>query len=189
MVKDEVRVIGIDDSPFDKFDPTDNSVKIIGTVFRGGKFMDGLVSTEIEKDGDDATMKLIEMINGSKFKKQLQAIFLDGIAVGGFNVINVEALSEKTGLPVIVVVRDKPDFDSFYKALENLGMEHKIPLVKKMPEPQEVGEVYAQFVRVDEEEGKELLETCTTRSNLPEAIRVAHIIAKGLVDGESRGNA
>ncbi len=188
-VKDEARVIGIDDAPFDKFDPVNKQVKIIGTVYRGGNYMDGVVSTEVEKDGDDATVKLIQMINNCKFKPQLQAIFLDGIAVAGFNVINAKTLSEKTGLPVIVIVREKPNLESFCQALRNLDMERKISLVKQMPEPVKVNNVYAQLVNIGREEAEEFINVCSPNSDIPEAIRVAHIIASGIVDGESRGGA
>ncbi|MFC1648193.1 DUF99 family protein [Nanoarchaeota archaeon] len=188
-MKKEIRVIGIDDSPFDKFDPVQRDVLVVGTVYRGGDFMDGLVSTSVEIDGEDATVNLIEMINNCKFKPQVQAIFLDGVSLAGFNIVNTKALSEKTGLPVIVVVREYPDFESIFQALEKLGMQKKIELIKQMPKPVKVNDIYAQFIGIDEEKGKELLKICSPRSFVPECIRVAHIIASGVVDGESRGRA
>ena len=57
-MKSEIRVLGIDDSPFDK--STDSTVLLIGTFFRGGNFMDGVLSTTIQRDGDDTTVKIIE---------------------------------------------------------------------------------------------------------------------------------
>src|SRR3989344_2798039 len=101
--KKEVRVIGIDDASFDKF--KDRSVTVIGTIYRGGSFMDGALSTKVRIDGNNATDKIAAMINSCKFKPQLRCILLDGIAVGGFNVIDVKKLSKKTSLPVIVVMR------------------------------------------------------------------------------------
>ena len=91
MLKKEIRVIGIDDSPFDKFKK--GKVLVVGTVFRGGLYLDGILSTKVIIDGNDATTKIIEMINKCKFKPQLQCIFLDGIAVGGFNVIDIKELN------------------------------------------------------------------------------------------------
>ena len=105
MLKKEMRVIGIDDSPFNKFGK--GNVLIVGAVFRGGSFLDGVLSTKVSIDGDNSTKKIIEMINKCKFKPQLQCIFLDGIAVAGFNVIDVKELSKKTKLPVIVIIRRK----------------------------------------------------------------------------------
>ena len=103
MLKKEIRVIGIDDSPFRKFKK--GKVLVVGTVFRGGLFLDGVLSTKVSIDGNDSTKKLIDMINKCKFKPQLQCIFLNGIAVAGFNVIDVKELNKKTNLPVIVVIK------------------------------------------------------------------------------------
>jgi len=107
MIKKEMRVIGIDDAPFNKFKK--GKVLIVGAVFRGGSFLDGILSTKVDVDGDDATKNIIKMINKSKFKPQLQCIFLDGIAVGGFNVIDVKELNKRTKIPVIVIIRRKPN--------------------------------------------------------------------------------
>jgi endonuclease V-like protein UPF0215 family len=186
-MKDEVRVLGIDDSPFEQEKQFHNDVMVVGTVFRGGKFLDGVLSTYVEKDGDDATIQLIKLINDSKFKSQLQAIFLDGIAMAGFNVINCHLLHEKTGLPVLIVSRTEPDRASFKKALRKLDMDYKTTLIDEAPEPRSYGNVYVQAVGDIDVEA--LLDICTTRSDLPEAIRVAHIIASGVVGGESRGDA
>jgi len=119
MVKKEIRVIGIDDAPFNKFN--DSKVLVVGVVMRGGSWVDGILSTKVAVDGDDSTKKIIEMINKCKFKPQLQCIFLDGIAVGGFNVIDVKELSKKTKLPVMVIIRRQPDIENIKNFLLHCG--------------------------------------------------------------------
>jgi len=106
MIKKEIRVIGIDDSPYNKNNKTN---LIIGVVMRGGSWIDGILSTKVKVDGDDATTKIIKIINKCKFKTQLQCIFLDGIAVAGFNVIDIKELNQKTKIPVVVIIRKMPD--------------------------------------------------------------------------------
>ncbi|MBN2053148.1 DUF99 family protein [Candidatus Woesearchaeota archaeon] len=188
-MKRELRVIGIDDAPFDKFDPLQKYVLVVGTIFRGGSFMDGMLSCRVEKDGEDATLKIIEMINGCKFKPQLQAIFLDGVAVAGFNVINPYSLHKATSIPVIIVIRDFPDYKKIFSALEKLGMQKKIDIIQKIPKPIKINDVYVQNIGISKEETKKLLRICCTHSNLPEAIRVAHLVASGVSEGESKGRA
>ena len=90
-MKQEVRVLGVDDGP------GGGDVLVVGTFFRGGQFMDGLVSTRVEHDGTDATGKIARMITQSKFHDQLQAVLLSGLSVGGFNMVDVFALHEQTG--------------------------------------------------------------------------------------------
>jgi len=188
-MKKELRVIGIDDAPFDKFDPLQKFVLVVGTVFRGGSFMDGMLSTHVEKDGEDATLRIMEMINECRFKPQVQAIFLNGIAVAGFNVINPVSLNKETGVPVIVVIRDYPDFKKIFSALEKLNMQKKVDIIKKMPKPIKINDVYIQNIGISKESTKKLLKICCTHSNIPEAIRVAHLVASGIVEGQSRGRA
>ena len=46
-----------------------------------------------------------------------------------------------------------------------------------------------QPIGIDEKKAKELVKLTTTNSEIPEPIRIAHIIAAGLVKGESKGRA
>lgn len=187
-MKKEIRVIGIDDSPFDKFSK-DKEIFVIGTIFRGGSWLDGVISTKITVDGDDATSRLITMINTTKFKAQLQCILLDGIALGGFNVVDIKKLFEKTGIPVVVVIRRRPDIGRIEKTLYNLGKKNKMEFIKNAGPPVRIGKIYVQFKGTDIGNVQEILRITCTRSLIPEPIRSAHIIAQGIYFGESRGAA
>src|SRR3989338_5656339 len=187
MLKDEIRVIGIDDSPFKKFKR--GQVLVVGTIFRGGKYFDGILSTKVSIDGNNATRKIADMINLCKFKPQLQCIFLDGIAVGGFNVIDIKELSSKTKLQVIVVMRRKPDTEKIKKTLVKIGKKNKIKLIEKAGSIFPVGKIYIQLTGLSLEKAEEMLKIVCTRSLIPEPIRIAHLIASGITDGESRGKA
>ncbi len=184
-MRKETRVIGIDDSPFDKNKKTD--VLVIGTIYRGGQFMDGLVSTKIRVDGNNSTDKLIEMINSCKFK--LKAIFLDGIALGGFNVVDVKRLSKETKLPVIVIIRRMPDLNNIKRILRKIGKSDKIRLIDQACPVHNIGKIYCQLTNINLEEAKELIKLTTTHSFIPEPIRIAHIICQGIIKGESKGRA
>jgi hypothetical protein len=153
--------------------------------------MDGLLSCYVEKDGEDATGRIIEMIKDSKFKPQIQAIFLDGIAVAGFNVINPEVIYKEIKIPVVVIIREYPDYKKMFDALEKLGMKKKIDIIKNMPNPVKIDDldIYVQHIGMGLEDTKELLGIACSRANVPEAIRVAHLIASGVADGQSRGRA
>ena len=187
-MKKEVRVIGIDDAPFDKFNRKKDAT-VIATFFRGGLCIDGIMSCKVRIDGNNSTKKLIEMINQSKFVSQVFAILLDGIAVAGFNVINIQKLSKKTGIPVIVVIRKIPDFETINKTLKKLGMEKKIKLINGAGPVYKFKKVFFQVAGADTDFAEEILKVTCTRSDIPEPIRVAHLIGQGLVFGESKGDA
>lgn len=207
MIKKEIRILGIDDAPFNKAQNpmwipglhrvTNKLIRrfmkgktlVIGTFFRGGSSLDGVVTTKITIDGDDSTKNIAEMVNSCKFKPQLKLLMLDGIAVGGFNVIDIEELSKKTGIPVIVVIRNKPNFARIEAALKKLGKEKKYELIKKAGKVYPIGKIFVQFKGIKLEDAKEIIELSTSMSYIPEPVRVAHLIASGVVDGQSRGRA
>lgn len=190
MFKPQIRLLGIDDAPFEK---GDEQVLVIATFFRGGQSMDGVLSTHVRIDGEDATYNLIQMINKSKFKLQVQAILLDGIAVGGFNVINIENLWKHTGIPVIIVVRKMPDFQELEKTLKRLGMEKRFQLMEKAGKPMKItlphGTIHIQAAGISFAEAEQIIILSCTHSNIPEPIRAAHLIGAGIVKGESKGRA
>jgi endonuclease V-like protein UPF0215 family len=186
-MKKQIRVLGIDDCPFDKFN--DKEVRVIATLYRGGDFIDGVLSTEVEVDGDDSTKKIIKMINNCKFKPQIQAILLDGIAFGGFNVIDIFELFKNTKIPVIVVMRKYPELEKIKKALKKIGMKQKIILLEKAGKIYSYEKIHFQTAGILEKNAKEILKITSTHSYIPEAIRVAHIIGQGMVFGESKGKA
>ncbi|MBI2652724.1 DUF99 family protein [Candidatus Woesearchaeota archaeon] len=187
MFKKEIRVIGVDDSPFNKF--KDLKILVVGVIMRGGSWVDGILSTNVRVDGDDSTKKLIEMINKCKFKPQLQCIFLDGIAVAGFNVIDVKELNKKTNLPVITVIRRMPDIDNIKGTLIKINKKEKIKLIEKAGNVVRIDNIFVQLTGIDLEEAKKILKIVCTRSLIPEPLRLAHLIASGVTVGESKGRA
>ena len=115
-MKSQIRLIGIDDSPFTF---KDKYTSIIGVVMRGGSYIECVLHDQVFVDGDDATFICKKMIEKTRHKKQLKAILLDGISLGGFNVVDINELFYCTTIPVITVTRDKPDFVKIEKALPN----------------------------------------------------------------------
>jgi len=187
MFKKEIRILGIDDSPFKKFKK--GNILVIGTVFRGGALLDGILSTKVAIDGDNSTKKLVDMVNNSKFKPQLRCILLNGIALGGFNVIDIKELNQKTKIPVIVVIRKYPDFKKIEETLKKIKKQHKYKLIQKAGPVEKVDNIYIQRKGITLEKAKHILKLTCTRSLIPEPIRVAHLIAGGIVTGESKGKA
>lgn len=187
MIKKEARILGIDDSPFNKF--RDREVLIIGTFFRGGGSLDGVMTKTAAVDGSDATAKIIRMVKNSRFYTQIRAIMLNGIAVAGFNVIDIQKLSSAVKIPVIVVMRSYPEAGKMKSTLKQLGMRQKVKLIEKAGKIYKVDNIHIQFSGCSLGRAKEFLTLTCTRSNIPEPVRVAHLIAAGIKLGESKGRA
>ena len=191
IIKQEIRILGIDDSPFPSH--TTDDVMLVGTIFRAGNWLDGVLSTYIRGDGTDATKKIVSMVQNSRNLGQLGVIMLDGITFGGFNLVNIREIFEATKVPVIVVMRKIPNFEGIKKALKNFqNWENRWENVVEAgkvykvdnPEP-----IYIQINGIEIEDAVEIVKLSTTRSAIPEPLRVAHIIAAGIIKGESKGSA
>jgi endonuclease V-like protein UPF0215 family len=198
-MKPQFRVLGIDDGPFSFSDAT---VPVVGVVVRKG-YVDAVLKTEVAVDGDDSTRVLTSFVKGSGYSGQLEAVMLDGASLGGFNVVDICALSKDTGLPVLTVTRDRPNMGKIRRALEKLG---SAPGFGRRPMPDwkerlallestrlvevDTGHkpIYIGFAGISEPEAKGIVTASTLRGSMPEPVRLAHIIASALVTGRSRGN-
>ncbi|MEM3622261.1 MAG: DUF99 family protein [Candidatus Bathyarchaeia archaeon] len=185
VIKSEIRVLGVDDGIF--IPRSKGLVPIVGVVFRGGYWLDGVMHTNVKIDGLDATKKTTSMIINSPHYKQLRVVMLNGITFAGFNVIDIKELNAKTKLPVIAVTREKPNFAEIREALKNLPKnKERWKAIKNAGRVFEVStrneseKVYMQISGILEEDAKKILQLTSTRSNIPEALRVAHLIASGI---------
>ena len=188
-IKPEIRILGIDDSAL-----FNEKVMIVGAIFRGGDWIDGVLRSEITKDGLDATEVICKMIKASKHYDQIRVVILDGITYGGFNVVDIQMIYRKTGIPVIVVMRSYPDFEKIKSALKHFpDGEERWTIIKRAGEIEKIsGEknlIYIQRAGIGLETVKKIVWLTSIRSNIPEPLRVAHLIATGIILGESRGKA
>jgi endonuclease V-like protein UPF0215 family len=111
-----IRVIGFDDAPFEK--RRGAPVNLAGIVCAQVRF-EGMLWGEIKRDGDGATDAIIELLGNSKFADQVHIILTDGLAFGGFNLIDLPRLAEALGRPCVAVMRKLPDMDAIDRALES----------------------------------------------------------------------
>ena len=185
---------------------------LVGAVCAGTR-LDGVVAGRVRRDGANAALKMIELVRASQFGAHLQALMLQGIAVGGFNVVDVHAVSRALGIPVLVVARKKPDLDAVRRALFSDAPPHDRPRVRGAArkwrlieaagpmEPlsasrraakrgeRELPRLWIQRVGLTVEEARRLVASTTLHGNIPEPLRVAHLIAGGVTTGKSRGRA
>ena len=190
-IKPEIRVLGVDDGPFPA--GRKGKVLLVGVVCRGGRSVDGILSTHIEADGMDATDRIAEMIATSRHRGQLRVVMTQGATFAGFNVIDIREISRRVGLPVIVVSRKRPDFKEVRKAIKNLPEWQKRWAMLKSagrlyPFELRRGRIYLQLAGIKPGDAKRVVELTTIRGLVPEPLRLAHLIATGVVRGESKGS-
>lgn len=179
-----LRVIGFDDSPFDK-SRRGTSVMVSGVVCRGTRF-EGMVTTRIRKDGWNATTNVIASLRDSKFLPQLHLAMFDGIAFGGFNVLDLAAVEAALGVPAVAVMRNEPDMEAIRQAVEHLPRPgRRLELIARAGTVHESANCYFQCVGAPADVVSNAIEQLTDRGHIPEAIRIAHLIGSAVVTGES----
>jgi endonuclease V-like protein UPF0215 family len=190
-MKTQVRILGIDDSPF-RF--KDEKALVVGALVRLPNYLEGVMRTEVTVDGTDSTDMLLEMVSRSRYKDQVKAVMLDGIALAGFNVVDVERLHSELAVPVITVTRDRPDFGKMRGALKKHfhDWESRYSMITKLELREietEQKPIYATAAGIDWREAAKLVELSTVRGVVPEPLRVAHLISSAMVRGESYGRS
>jgi endonuclease V-like protein UPF0215 family len=182
-LKPEIRVVGIDDG---KFIPhTKGNALVVGVVFRGGYSIDGVMHTQIIIDGLDATEKLALMINNSPHYRQLRLVMLNGITFGGFNVVDIQKLHLATKLPILVLTSEKPDLNGIHEAIKNLPKcEERWGMILEAGKIHEIinkgKAIYLETAGLSFDDAEKIIGLTSTRSSLPEPLRVAHLIASGV---------
>ncbi len=185
VIKPEIRVLGIDDAPH--VPRTKSYVPVVGTVFRGGFWLEGVMSTKILVDGFDSTEALGNMITGSRHFRQLRVVMLNGITLGGFNIVDISALNKMTALPVIAVSRKNPNMTKVRSAIRKLDCsQERLKMLSNAGEIVPValkrrgGQLFIHIAGISLDDAKKILELTATRSLTPEPLRVAHLIASGV---------
>lgn len=177
--------IGIDDGPF--LPRRLGGVRAPLVVVKlEGSHMTGVKAGWIRVDGLDGTDRALKLISSLKSVKC--PILLAGATFGGFNLIDPHKLQKRFRVPTIVVVGSRPDNTAVKRALvkhfpdwrerwaviRSLGPLHRIRTVAR--ENPIFYEVFGCSVVV----ARRILRDWAMVSRMPEPLRVAGLVARGL---------
>jgi uncharacterized protein len=179
-------VIGFDDAPFPRAHR--GNVGVVGAVFAGSR-LDGVLIDHVRRDGANAARTLIRMIRESKFVQHLQLVMLQGVALAGFNVVDVFELHRQLAVPIMVIARRRPDMGAVRGALLSRvpGGRRKWALIERLGPMEPAAGVFVQRVGISLEESEIVIRRFAVNSSIPEPLRVAHLIAGAIATGRSGG--
>lgn len=178
-----IRVIGFDDAPFDRY--SGQPVNVAGVVCGGTRF-EGMLWGQIQVDGWDATDTLCQMLGRSKFLPQIHLVLLDGISLGGFNLIDLPLMAERLRRPCCAVMRRHPDLHAVVQAMKRLpDADVRAAIMQRAGPIYEHRPFYFQVAGVNPAIAGNALARLTDCGNVPEALRLAHLITSAVVKGES----
>lgn len=181
-------VLGVDDAPFEKGQA--GPVPVVAVMMEGADLVEAVAVGAFAVDGDDATGYLAGWIGSLRCRASLQAVLLGGITLAGLGVIDVRELAQRLARPVLVATRRAPADADLVAALAAAGLAERIPLVTRSPRAVRLGDgLFVAQAGATDAEAARLVTACLRKAQLPEPLRVAHIVGAALVRGESRGRA
>lgn len=166
QVKKEIRVLGVAARPAG----VDYRIQVVGVVFRGKLWLDGVMRTETI--GPDVTKGVAKMICNSPHHPQIRVILLHGDLLVGGTSINPCILSSATLRPVIALNFNRESIrDEGIENVRWLRLEQKGLATSSFS----VGLTTRIAMRV--------LETAKRGDAMPEALRVARLVASAFAEG------
>jgi endonuclease V-like protein UPF0215 family len=181
-------LLAFDDAPFERSHRGD--VPVVGVAFSDLR-VEGVLSDAVRRDGANSTDVLERMVLESQFAAHTTAVLLQGIALAGFNVVDIHALHERLGMAVLVVARREPDYRAIESALRMhvRGGLRKWALIQRAGLMEPCADLYAQRAGLTMPQAEALVRRLAVHGKVPEPLRLAHLIAGGLATGRSRGRA
>lgn len=205
------RTIGIDDAPFQTRPRIRGSeVHAVAIITSNDRFEGMLYIPAIHQDGLNAGQRLAETILTSKFHEQLHAVLLDGVTMGGLNVIDIAQLATDLQRPVVALMRTHPNLQRMLGAIQKLPeaqeraqriraagpiyevrgwvFQYRCPIPDGSVMSEKIGDVHQS---VTPEIIATLLDRCTPAGGqkVPECLRIAHLIGAAIKTGQSSSSA
>lgn len=182
------RLLGIDDGPFIK--GVDVTTPLAAVFMEGADRIEGVALRRFPVDGADATAFLAGWIGELRFRPAAHGVVLGGITIAGLGLVDLPELASACGLPVIAVSRRDPAGHRVADALRAAGLAARLPMLERAPAAFAVdATLHAAVAGASHEHARALLLAARGKSALPEALRVAHLVAAAVARGSSRGRA
>ncbi len=176
------RILGIAES----FSSRQQSL-IAGVVMRRDLRIDGVAFSSVTVGGTDATGRILDLFFDLR-RRDINGVMISGCVIAWFNVIDPGKIASETGLPVVCVtyehsdglashiVRHFPEDMPRLRAYEKLG--------ERVPVRLDTGyTIYLRAWGMEQEDAVRLCRIFTHDGKVPEPVRVARLVARGIMHG------
>lgn len=177
--------VGIDDGPFLSKRLGGSKAPLVVVQLEGPHLVKAKLGT-ISVDGLDATSVASRMLQS--FSLRDSPILLSGATFGGFNIIDPRALQRKFRTPTIVVIGSRPDNRAVKRALANHFSDWKkrwrvlssLGPLRQARTVQSENSIFFEAFGCNDKEARSILKEFAFVSRVPEPLRVAGLVARGL---------
>ena len=182
-----LRLVGVDDGFFPQYYKELRLRTVLaGALYRGRELVDLRLSS-VTVDGDDGTERVLSILRSFG---RVDVVFLDGVTLAGFNVVNPEALLEAC-TAVIVVYKFQPKLEKVETALRKhfVDWQARFNVIRKTYERSQIIATRWKPMRVAllgsiaEDLGR-LMSYLQLVSSVPEPLRIADLVASAMSRNE-----
>ena len=161
-----------------------------GIVMRQDYVIDGFVFGHATLEGNDATDSILQMYKKLN-REDINYVLISGLIVSMYNIIDIKKIHDSLKIPIIgISYKNSPGLENAIKHHFPNSFESKIYAYQKLGKREKITLKTFQDVFVRKEgctlsNVKQLLNNLTLQGNIPEPLRVAHILAKSLLQEKS----
>jgi endonuclease V-like protein UPF0215 family len=180
IAKRGLRVLGIAESYSGRKHST-----LAGIVMRKDRMIDGIVFSRVAVGGMDATSAIIGMVSDLE-RRDINVMMISGAVIAWYNIIDPAAVHNATGLPIIMVTYEESegleeDLKHHFPGDQERLLAYRL-LGDRFSVRLHTG--YTAFIRpygLSLEDAVRLCNDFTLEGKIPEPLRVARLVARGLV--------
>jgi len=184
--KPGIRALGVAES----FRQGQKRSVLAGVVMRSDFVIDGVALGRTAVGGDDATSSIVSLYR--KFhRNDVNLVMVSGAILSLYNIIDVDALSDRTKLPVICLTyKETAGIEGSIRHHFPQGAEKKLEAYRKLGKRIGVKlhtgyRVYVRTAGIDSSESKKILDLFTLQGSVPEPVRVAKLLARASLAAKS----
>jgi endonuclease V-like protein UPF0215 family len=179
-------VLGIDDGPFEK--GQSGTVPVVAVMMEGADLVESVAVSAFPVDGDGATGFLADWVGSLRSNAALHGVVLGGITLAGLGVVDMPRLALELGLPVLAVTRQDSSTSQLASAVRAAGLPDRLDSIVRAPPSVVIDAgLHAALAGISPADARLLLRATIRKGHMPEPLRLAHLIARALVLGESKG--
>ncbi|MFQ5815738.1 MAG: DUF99 family protein [Candidatus Hydrothermarchaeaceae archaeon] len=156
--------------------------QLAGVVMRGDLLIDGFALETITVGGLDATEGVLRLCEGLE-RRDINLILLNGCVISWYNIIDLEAVYEALGIPLVCVTYEESEgLEKYFREFEDGEERIEIykRLGKRMPIKLRTGHevLVRHYGMEDDKEAKRALDMFTLQGAVPEPLKVARLLAR-----------
>ncbi len=177
--KPGIRALGVAES----FRQGQKRSVIAGVVMRSDFVVDGVALGWTAVGGNDATASIAALFRRFR-RNDVNLVMVSGAILSLYNIIDVDALSAKTKLPVICLTyKETAGIEGSIRRHFPEGAGAKLAAYRKLGKRTGVRlrtghRVFVRVSGIDREEVRPVLDTFTLQGSVPEPVRVAKLLAR-----------